>query len=395
MITTALPDGLAWDATRTRLKVLRPDLADTVLRDPHIITGVARSAADMAKRMPAADEVPSITGFFELWYTVNDDYARFNRELRKVFTARSAAGYTQLFDDMASRYAERIPAAGDLVPAYFSPFLTHSTFAMIGVPPADWPNLAKVAKLVIHLFKQQLLGVTEHSAREMAAFETVMRYLKSLTDRLLAGEGDDSPFLDTARELSTVDDNSWSIAALIGQLLMAGIEPMITACTVSTRDIWADPELLAMIRDDLVDTGEITEEVVRQHPPFGNIFRFVAEPCDCLGVRLEPGTIIAIDTAEVNLAQLPAETPVRGCPVRPAAVLTFGKGTHYCLGANSARLQVAAGIRCLAKKEPRVLVDPAAVRVDTHNNLKEVRALPYATEQADQSMPQLTNQDRA
>ena len=61
---------------------------------------------------------------------------------------------------------------------------------MLGVPEGDWPNLTKVAKLVIHLFKQQLLGVTEHSAAEVRAFETVMRYLKSLTDRLLAPDPD-------------------------------------------------------------------------------------------------------------------------------------------------------------------------------------------------------------
>lgn len=369
-----LPEGLRWDADRNRLKVLSPALADTVLRDPHIITGVDRSRADMAKLMPAEDGVPTITQFFELWYTVSDNYAPFNTELRKVFTARGAEAYRPLFDRMADERAAALPASGDLALDYFSPYFMHSTFAMIGVPEADWPNLTKVARLVIHLFKQQLLGVTEYSEREQAAFAAVMRYLKDLTDRLLADA--DSPFVGAARKLAVMDPSTWPIAALIGQLLMAGIEPMIVGAAIACRAVWSDPDLPGLLRSGELEAGEVAEEAMRQSPPFGNIFRFVAEPCSCLGVPLEPGTIVAIDTEAVNLAERGRTTPIRGCPVRPTSVLTFGRGTHYCLGANTARLQVAAALRALVRARPDLRI--GAVRIDTHNNLKEVRALPYS-----------------
>lgn len=376
LAATELPDGLRWDAGRNRLKVLSPALADVVLRDPHIITGVDRSRAGMAKAMPEENGTPSITQFFELWYTVSDNYAPFNTELRKVFTLRSADSYVDMFERMAAERAAALPADGDLARDYFSPFFMDSTFAMIGVPEADWPNLTKVAKLVIHLFKQQLLGVTEHGPREQAAFAAVMRYLKDLTDRLLAEA--DSPFVDAARRLSSMDRSTWPIAALIGQLLMAGIEPMIVGGAIASRIVWSDPELPGLLRAGEVDAGEVAEECMRQSPPFGNVFRFVAEPCSCLGVPLEPGTIVAIDTEAVNLAERGPTAPVRGCPVRPTAVLTFGRGAHYCLGANTARRQVAAALRALVAARPDLRVDPAAVRIDTHNNLKEVRALPYS-----------------
>ncbi|GAA4420601.1 cytochrome P450 [Actinokineospora soli] len=375
---TALPPGLAWDAERGRLRVLTPALADLALRDPHIITGVDRSSPDMAKLVPAEDEAPSITGFFELWYTVNDDYQRFNTELRKVFTPRSAASYGGVFAELADRYLAAMPAEGDLAKHYLAPYLMNSTFAVVGVPESDWPNMTKVALLITHLFKQQLLGVTEHGAAERRAFETIMLYLKSLTDRLLEGDGD-APFLTAARELASGKRTTWPIAALIGQLLMAGIEPMIVGSAVAARDIWSDPALLAGLRDGSVDAGEVAEELMRRQPPFGYLFRFVSDPCDCFGVPLAPGTLIAIDIAAVNLAHTPAQSPVRGCPVRPSAVLTFGKGAHYCLGASSARLQVATGIHALVRRTPPVHIDPAAVRVDTSNNLKELRAVPYTT----------------
>lgn len=373
---TPLPEGLRWDPSRSRLKVLSPALADTVLHDPHIITGVDRSRAGMATAMPAEDGVPTITQFFELWYTVSDNYPPFTTELRKVFTARGADAYLALFDRMAEERAVALPGSGDLARDYFAPFFLDSTFAMIGVPEDDWPNLAKVARLVIHLFKQQLLGVTEPGERERAAFAAVMRYLKDLTDRLLAEA--DSPFVGAARRLAAMDPSTWPIAALLGQLLMAGIEPMIVGAALACRAVWADPDLPELLRAGDLDAGEVAEEVMRQSPPFGNIFRFVAEPCSCLGVALAPGTIVAIDTEAVNLAERGPTAPIRGCPVRPTAVLTFGRGTHYCLGANTARRQVAAALRALVRTRPGLRVDPAAVRIDTHNNLKEVRALPYS-----------------
>ncbi|QIS15571.1 cytochrome P450 [Nocardia arthritidis] len=379
MEVTATIDGLRWDSTRNRLKVLRPDLADAVLRDRHIVAGIEREGATSPTRYPGEDEVPSISGFFQLWYTVNSNYTRFNTELRKVFTVRTTAEFADMFTELAAAQAAKMPAEGDLVTEFLSPYLMHSTFAMIGVPESDWPNLSKVSKLVIHLFKQQLLGETEHSPEIVRAHETVMRYLKSLTDRLLRGDRS-SPFLDAARALAEDSAGTWPIAALIGQLLMAGIEPMIVGASITCREIWSDKQLLANARSDIFDIGEIAEEAMRVQPPFGNIFRFVVERCECLGMVLEPGTVVAIDISAVHLAQQPAAQPVRGCPVRPNAVLTFGKGMHYCLGANSARLQISTGLRELLTRRPELCVDPAAARIDTFNNLKEVRALPYTSQ---------------
>jgi cytochrome P450 len=361
--------------------VLTPELADLVLRDPHIITGVDHSKGGQRATLPCGDQVPSVPRFFELWYTVGEDYARFNSVLRKVFTARVVASAVAGFTKLADQQIAGLPVRGDLARDYFGPYFLHSTFELIGVPPADWPNLTKVARLVIHLFKQQLRGVAEHSPAELRAFETVIRYLKALTDRLLA-TGGDAPFLTAARTLADDSPNTWPIAALIGQLLMAGIEPMIVGSSIACRRLFADPGLLAAVRAETVDIHGVAEEILRQHPPFGDIFRFVRESCACLGLPLTAGTVLAIDIAAVNLHLAPAHDVANGCPVRHSSLLTFGKGGHYCLGANSARLQVATALRQLVVGRPTLSVDLAAVRIDTHNNLKEVRAIPYRLAEA-------------
>jgi cytochrome P450 len=370
-MAATLPPGLRWDTARGRLKVTTPDLADVIMHDPHIITGIQHGHDPAAVRLPADGELPSVSQFFQLWYTVGADYPRFNTELRKAFTAGVVRGFDTAFNAMARGYVRALPVRGELAAGYFLPFFMHSTFDMIGVPDADWPNLAKAAKLVVHLFKQQLLGVREHSPRELYAFATVMHYLRSLTDRLLAADID-TPFLAAARVLVRDPPNNWPIAALIGQLLMAGIEPMVAGAAEGGLAIWRDPELLARARAGTADFADIAEDAMRRRPPFEHIFRFVARPCDCLGVPLAPGTVLAVEVAPVNMAN----AADGGCPVKPGAVWTFGKGTHYCLGANSARLQVAAAIRQLAVARPGIrLVEPA--RFDSENNLRQVISLPY------------------
>jgi len=370
-VTATLPPGLRWDTTRGRLKVTDPRLADAVLRDPHIVTGVDHGRAPA--ELPTDGGLPSVAQFFQLWYTVGADYARFNTELRKAFTAGVARGFDSDFNRLARGHVLALPPRGDLASGYFLPFCTNSTFAMLGVPAADWPNLTKVSRLIVHLFKQRLLGVADHPPRESRAFAVIMDYLHTLTERLLASDAD-TPFLTVARALRRDAPNNWPVAALIGQLLMAGIEPMVAGATEATLVLWRDPELLAAARAGTADFPDIAERAMRRCPPFEHIFRFVARQCDCLGVPLAPGTVVAIEVAPVNLSG-----GDDGCPVRPGAVWTFGKGTHYCLGANSARLQVAAAIRQLATARPAIrLAEP--VRIDTSNNLRQVLALPYLIE---------------
>ncbi|HET8643135.1 MAG TPA: cytochrome P450 [Pseudonocardiaceae bacterium] len=383
-----LIDGLRWDGERDRLMVCDPRLAALVLKDPHIATGIDHGRAGTPVRAAAPGTTPSVVEFFAMWYTVTDDYARFNTELRKAFTTRAVEAFDGAFADLAARHAATMPAAGDLTAEFLSPYFLNSTFTLIGVPEPAWPNLTKVSRLVIHLFKQELLGVSEHSPEQLRAFATVMRYLESLAGELLAGDGD-TPFLAAARRLcpdAGPGTNTWPIAALVGQLLLAGIEPMIVAAASAIRSLWADPDLLVSLRRaadgaavDAGRIGDIAEEVLRQHPPFAHIFRFVTEPCTCLGTRLDAGTVVAIDIAAVNLALAPAHRVGGGCPVGPSAVLTFGKGLHFCLGANSARRQVAAALRQLVSPELGLRIDPDAVRIRTQNNLSEVLALPYST----------------
>jgi cytochrome P450 family 130 len=381
-LVATLPHGLQWDAQRQRLRVTTAELADQVLRDLHIITGVDHGRDQASTASPGSDDVPSVTHFFQLWYTVGDSYTEFNTELRKAFTTRTVGSFRDGFEQLAYQHVAAMPNRGDLAREYLTPYFMNSTFWMIGVPEEHWPSLAKVAKLVIHLFKQQLRGVREHSQRELGAFEMAMRYLKSLTDRLLASKKE-TPFLAAARRLACLSDSSWPITALIGQLLMAGIEPMIVGTAVTCRRVWHDDDLLARLRTERVDPAQLVEEAMRQAPPFANIFRFVQQSCDCLGVPLRPGTVLAIDIASVNMAGHPPIERLTGCPVKLSSVMTFGKGTHYCLGANSARLQVTAAVRQLAAEYPELHIDESGLRVDTHNNLKQVLAMPYLAARID------------
>lgn len=370
------------------LTVRDPDRAEALLRDPHVVAGMERDGPGAAP-VPAWDQPPTVGEFLALWYTNGDDYPAVSAVLRRAFTARAVAGFVAPCAELAAARAAALPPQGDLVQEYLSPALLHGTYTVLGMPPDQWPRLDRVTAVLLRVFRSVLRGAggPGGDAAAAQAFEVAVGYLGALTGHVL-DNGPRTPFLDALRDLAAGAPNRWPAAAVLGQLLMAGTEPMVVGAAVACREIWSDPALHAGLRDGSIDAGPVTEEALRRYPPFHTLFRFVREPCDCSGDRLLAGTAIAIDIAAVNLAREPAQLPpLRGCPVRPASVLTFGRGDHFCLGAAAARIQVPLVVQRLVQDGPALRIDPEQVQITADGFLREVHALPYSTHPAGTAAP--------
>jgi cytochrome P450 len=356
------------------ITVRDPARAEALLHDRHVVPGMERDGPRVVP-VPAEDATPTIPEFLALWYTNGQDYSTVSAVLRRAFTARALAGFAAPCAELASRRAASLPPHGDLVREYLSPALLHGTFTILGMPAAQWPRLHRATTVLLRVFRDVLRGGGESMA---PAFDLIMRYLKALTDDVLDG-GPRTPFLEALRELAADAPSRWSATAVLGQVLMAGTEPMIVGAAVTCHEVWSDPELHSGLGDGSIEAGPVVEEALRRSPPFRTLFRFVREPCDCTGERLPAGTAIAIDIGAVNLARDPAPPTLRGCPASPASVLTYGRGDHYCLGAAAARMQVPIVVQRLVRDAPRLRINPHQVRISTHGFLREVHALPYST----------------
>nr|ADR01075.1 NocT [Nocardia sp. ATCC 202099] len=343
--TQAPPHGLLWRAETNQWVVTTHEVADTVLRDPHI--GTALDPDRAAVPTPGADDVPTVSQFFELWYRRGANHPTFKHRLRAAYSAAAVAAFAPAFEARARELAEALPAEGDLVADFIAPFALDSTFRFMGFPARHQANLAKSYRVLMFVIKQRFLGVLDLPQRQRAAFGSVLAFLRDATAEALAAP-DPTPLAAAFLAQAEADGEiPWADVATVGQLLAAGVPQVETGIAVAAHALLTRPEAVG------ADLAGVAEEAMRLAPPFLGIFGWVTEPCDCLGVRLEPRTAIVVDIPAVNADPAKVADPAAFCPGRSRAEnITFGKGAHYCLGAASARAQVVAALRGLLAARP-------------------------------------------
>jgi cytochrome P450 len=72
------------------------------------------------------------------------------------------------------------------------------------------------------------------------------------------------------------------------------------------------------------------------------------------GVRLHAGDQVAAAIALADRDGTVFATPERFLPGRPTRHLAFGYGTHHCIGAHLARVQVRAALLALLRRAPNL-----------------------------------------
>lgn len=373
---STLPRGLHHDPATGQWRVRSQALADIVLRDPHI--GTTPDPARAAVAPPGPDEIPSVAQFFDLWYRRGANHPTFKYQLRNAYNANSVAPFGSAFEELALAHAAALPAEGDLVGSFAEPYCLESTFALMGFPRAQWPSLTKAYHVVMFVIRQRFRGTGAMSDRGLAAFQSIMVFLRSAVAGLV--EHGSTPLARAFRDQDAAEGElPWANAATIGQLLAAGVPQVNTGAAVALRALFTGDGLLDQVRAGELDAEQVAEEAMRLHPPFLAIFGWVGEPCDCLGVRLEPGAAVVVDIAAVNADPDHVAEPAAFCPVRgKGANYTFGKGAHYCLGAASARLQIGAALRGVLAAGRDLAVDGARMALHDDGFSQTATALPYS-----------------
>ena len=83
--------------------------------------------------------------------------------------------------------------------------------------------------------------------------------------------------------------------------------------------------------------------------------RTAVEDVELGGVVIPAGTLVIANTGAANRDPAVYDDPDRLDITReaPPAMLTFGGGAHYCLGANLARLELAEALTVMTRRMPR------------------------------------------
>lgn len=243
--------------------------------------------------------------------------------------------------------AEMVPAKviGQLLGLPDGDAERHRNWAMVGgemlAGDVDLPRMLNLA--------EQNAGMTEYLGEhlENAAAGTAAPDEASLLQLLAAAirEGTISRSEAIGISLVMFGAGGESTSALLGS---------------AVRLLAADPSLAGHLRENPEVISRFVEEAVRMEPPFKFHYRVVRRTCELAGFDLQPGDRLMLLWAAANRDPAVFEDPneLRLNRKHPKHHVSFGRGSHFCVGAQLARLEVRLVIEELLGRSAQISLDP-------------------------------------
>jgi cytochrome P450 len=281
------------------------------------------------------------------------EHSTYRSMVRPVFSPRRIAGLRASVEDISSSLLnEMITKGGGNFAAEFSAHMSATTLALfVGLPAEDHD-------LWVDLVDRAFEGQVRDKAKAQAAAAEFGDYIRGLISSRRAERGEDivSTLLDADVDGKTLTDDE--IFGFILLLLVAGHETTASALSYAFWQLAIDPALCEQLREDRSLIPHAIEEFVRLSSPVSIFARNATRDITFQGKELKAGDVVGMSFASANRDPEQFEHPDSVVIDRvPNNHLGFGYGTHVCLGAPLARLEMASAINALLDAEVDIRLD--------------------------------------
>jgi cytochrome P450 len=374
----AFDDG---DDLQARLRALReqaPIASATFLGRPSVLF-LSYELVDAALRdeehfpaWPAAVEYIKPSSGHTMQCMTGDEH-RINRGLAMPsFRARPVMSYHDTLRAEANALVDGFAARGecDLVADFASVFPFTVISRMLGLPRSADADLRRWGRAIINYAFDPEPG--------LAAKADFTEFLEPLlAQRRSRPEGDDLISVLAHQEVDRERLDDEAILTFIRLLFPAGTDTTNLAIGNALLAVLEDPAIRAQAMSGTEGVVDVTEESLRMEPPVGVMPRILPTAIDWRGMHLEAGTQVLLGIMSANRDPAAFLDPERFDPARrPKNILTFGFGTHFCLGAHLARAKVQASIEVLLQRLPDLRLRPGAHPKVTGAALRGTATLP-------------------
>ena len=249
------------------------------------------------------------------------------------------------------------------------PLPANIVFSLMGVPEQDYAQLKQWCGYRAALAWGRPAAEDQvEIATSMAAYRG---YMRDLVEAKVREPGNDlaSDLIAIHREdpeRLTLDE----IASILYSLSFAGHETTTGLIANTVRRLLEEPSRWAEIvqRPDLIPAA--VEETLRYDPSVAVWRRITTRPVTLGGVDLPAGARLFLWLAAAGRDEAVFARPGEFDVHRPDAErhLAFGKGLHYCLGANLGKLEAQIAVAELARRYPDLRLAPDQ-RLTFHANI--------------------------
>ncbi|MFC9914434.1 cytochrome P450 [Streptomyces sp. NPDC059862] len=298
-----------------------------------------------------------------IWVSVQNMFTAYgpdHRRLRKLvasaFTTRRIALLRPRIEEIASRLldglAEQEPGVPlDLRGAFTAQLPRQVLVELFGVPDVFRAPLQHI----INSFFDT--GTSLEAAQEN--HRALYRTMAELIDykRNTPGQDLTAALIEAADEESGTQLSDKELIDTLIMLLSAGDEATVNLLTNTVALLVSHPDQLELIRAGKADWNDATEESLRIKAPGANgILRYAIEDVTIGGVVIPQG-----DPLMISFVSAGHDTAVHADTRRFDVTretrrehLSFGHGTHYCIGAPLARLQAEIALELLFARFPGI-----------------------------------------
>jgi cytochrome P450 len=285
-------------------------------------------------------------------------HTRLRSLVNKAFTPRIVQRLEPRMHEIAEGLVDAAVAAGevDLVQALTYPLPVTIIAEIIGVPPQDRARLKVWSDQAVTALGTGFFGDMDPQRVEqrMQLLREMRAYFVPLAEERRRHPREDllTGLVQAEHEGSRLDHAE--MLSLLTLLLVAGNETTTTLIGNAVLELLAHPGEEKRLRDDLSLLPRAVDEVLRFASPVQFDPRRAARRVELHGVTLEPDEFVLCWLGSANrdaeLFERPDSFDV-GRERNPH--LAFGFGTHYCLGANLARLEARVALQALLARTRR------------------------------------------
>ena len=253
-----------------------------------------------------------------------------------------------------------------------SPLPTQVIGELFGLPPQDWDHIHQLAE---RNTSAQDPDLADAGGQEAATIEMAMYAIELAANRRRAGHTDDLTTAILEADFGGQPMSDIEFGSFFVQLVTAGNDTTKGMLGSGLLALLRHPDQLAALREDPTLIPGAVEEIIRYANPLHYFRRTALADTELAGTRIAAGDKVAMYYTSANRDDEVFDEP-QAFDIRrhPNPHLSFGIGSHFCLGVHLARLEGKVFFEELLDSFSTIELtgDPVRIRSNLNNTLKRL-----------------------
>jgi cytochrome P450 len=370
-----------WNQAMGGWVIARYDDVTSFLRDPRLS---ANRFAPLASLLPEDKRrrMAPILATASRWTITLDppEHTRLRGLTQKGFSPRVLTAMRPRIQQLTDSLLDAVQSKRrmDLIADLALPLPATVIADLLGAEAEDFPRFASWSSAIARLFS--VSEFTDDYIDELnRPFIEMGNYLRDIIeDRRRARRHDlISHLLDVQQQGAPLSNEELEAECIL--LLVAGHESTGNLIGTSTLTLLQDPMQAQKLRDDPLLMPNAIDELMRYDGTVKWLTRMALEDIEIREARIEAGDLVVLLVGAANRDPARFPDPDRFDITRTEGrQIGFGFGTHFCEGAQLARMEMEIAMNTLLRRMPelRLAVPVDALAWDDNSHMRCLKSLP-------------------